>query len=178
MNNPGPGDERLMKLFLRNEAVLRAYARTMLPDLNSVDDVLQEAYLTMYDKFDQLRNEEGFLPWGKVIVRFKCLSQASKLRRVRPVLSDEALQAVAEVAEETDMDDMNDLREALESCLKELPRGKQELVLAPYSGDGQVKRMAVQTGKSPSALYMMLIRLREKLGKCVKSKVQTAGGLS
>ena len=82
--NRNPGDERLMKLFLRNESVLRAYARTLLPDLDSVDDALQEAYLTMYDRFDQLRDEEGFLPWGKVIVRFKCLALAAKLRRATP----------------------------------------------------------------------------------------------
>ena len=93
-DDPGaasPGDKRLMRLFLRNEGVLRAYARTMLPDLESVDDALQDAYLTMYEKFDQLRDDAGFLPWGKVIVRFKCLSLATKLRRTRPVLSDEGL---------------------------------------------------------------------------------------
>lgn len=165
-----------MKLFLRNESVLRAYARTMLPDLDSVDDALQDAYLTMYEKFGQLRDDDGFLPWGKVIVRFKCLSLATKLRRARPVLGDEILKSIADVADETDANDLAELRQAFDGCFANFPSGQRELLLAPYAGDGRVKQLAEEAGKSASALYMMLVRLREKLGKCVRLRLQEAGG--
>lgn len=160
-----------MRLFLRHESVFRAYARTLLPDLDSVDDALQDAYLTMYEKMDQLHDENGFLPWGKVIVRFKCLSLATKLRRSRPVLSDDVLQSIADVAEETRLAEIADVRAAFDSCFKELPAGRQELLLAPYAGTGRVKQLAEQVGKSPGALYMMLVRLREKLGECVRTRL-------
>lgn len=169
-----PGDERLMKLFLRNESVLRAYARTMLPDMDSVDDVLQDAYLTMYEKFAQLRDDNGFLPWGKVIVRFKCLSLATKLRKTRPILGDEVLRSLAEVAEDTRPDELVDLRSAFDQCFSEFESVQRELLLAPYSGAGRVKQLAEEAGRSASSVYMMLVRLREKLGKCVRVRLQEA----
>lgn len=169
-----PGDERLMKLFLRNESVFRAYARTMLPDLNSVDDAIQEAYLTMFEKFDQLRDDAGFLPWGKVILRYKCLTLATKMRRIRPVLGDEILKSIADLADETSADELAELRQAFDVCFAKFPRGQRELLLAPYSGAGRVKELADKAGKSANALYMLLVRLREKLGTCIRR--QGVGG--
>ncbi|WP_044302724.1 sigma factor, partial [Rhodopirellula sallentina] len=63
-----------MRLFVQHELALRAYARSILPTWNAVDDAIQEASVTMWQKFSQLDTEDGFLPWAKVIVRFKCLS--------------------------------------------------------------------------------------------------------
>ena len=61
-----------MRLLLRHENALRAFARSLLPDWDAVDDVLQDASVIMWQKLSQLDDEEGFLPWGRVIVRFHC----------------------------------------------------------------------------------------------------------
>ena len=66
-------ETEFMRLFVQHEAVLRGYARSLLPDWNSVDDALQEASVTMWQKLGQLDSEQGFLPWAKVILRYKCL---------------------------------------------------------------------------------------------------------
>ena len=63
-----------MRLFVRHEPALRAYARSILHDWEAVDDALQEASVTMWEKLAQLGDESGFLPWAKVILRFKCLA--------------------------------------------------------------------------------------------------------
>jgi RNA polymerase sigma-70 factor (ECF subfamily) len=60
-----------------------------------VDEVIQEAPVTVCQRFDQLRDEPGFLPWAKVIVRFKCLSAIGKLGRDRHVFCDGVLDAGA-----------------------------------------------------------------------------------
>lgn len=73
-----------MRLFARHELARRNYARLILPDWAAVDDVLQDASVTMWEKRTQLRNESGFLPWGKVIVRHECLNAIAKLCRDRP----------------------------------------------------------------------------------------------
>ena len=111
-----------------------------------------------------------------MIVRFKCLSLAAKLRRTRPVLSDEVLRSLADVAEESDANELVELRQAFDGCLAEFSSGHRELLLAPYTGGGRVKQLAEEAGKSASAVYMMLVRLREKLGNCVRIRLQAAGG--
>lgn len=109
-----------MRLFLTHESVLRAYARSILPDWNSVDDALQEASVTMLEKLVQLRDEAGFLPWAKVTIRYKCLSAVTELRRERPLLSQEVLELLASEAEPTTLQQTADLRRCLDSCLTEL----------------------------------------------------------
>jgi len=72
-----------VRLFARHELALRNYARLILPDWSGVDDVLQDASITMWESRQRLRDESGFLPWGKVIVRHKCFNAIAKMRRDR-----------------------------------------------------------------------------------------------
>ncbi len=161
-----------VRLLMRNEPALRAYSRSLLPDWHLVDEVIQEASMTLWDKFDQLRDEESFLPWAKVVVRFKCLSVLDRLRRDRHVFSDGVLELLAEEAEAFDAEERERSMRALRSCLEGFSPPHQELLLAPYSGEARVTALAEQSGKSANALYKLLGRLREKLADCIESRLQ------
>lgn len=164
-----------MRLFVKHEPALRAFARSILPTWDAVDDALQEASVVMWEKLDQLRNEDGFLPWAKVILRFKCLSAATASRKNRPLLSHEVLELLADEAEAAPETQLVAVRRALETCLKQFSEAHQDLLLAPYSGDGQVTQLAEDCGKSVNALYKVLGRLREKLGTCIRRQLQPEG---
>ena len=81
--NPEPqssvSEADFVRLFARHELALRNYARLILPDWSAVDDVLQDASITMWESRQQLRDDSGFLPWGKVIVRHKCFNAIAKI---------------------------------------------------------------------------------------------------
>lgn len=85
-----------LALLVKFEPALRAYARGLVPDWDLVDEALQEASVTMWQKRSQLESADGFVPWARVILRFKCLRQLEKLRSRRPLLSDDVLEKVAE----------------------------------------------------------------------------------
>ena len=177
MTDPNQSSNRLsegefMRLFVKHEPALRAFARSILPDWNSVDDALQEASVTMWEKLGQLRDESGFLPWAKVILRFKCLSAIGAVRRDRHVLSDEVLNLIADEAEAMDAEEFAAIRGALTACLTQFSEPHQELLLAPYAGDGRVKQLAEQGRKSVNALYKLLGRLREKLANCIRGQLE------
>lgn len=161
-----------MRLLMQHEPALRAFSRSLLPDWHLVDEVIQEASVTLWQKFDQLRDEEGFLPWAKVVVRFKCLSEIGKLRRDRHVFSEGVLEMLADEAEAFDVEEREQSMRALRSCLDRFTQPHQELLLAPYSGEGRVTMLAEQAGKSANALYKLLGRLREKLTDCIHSNLQ------
>ena len=133
---------------------------------------MQEASVILWEKFDQLRDEAGFLPWAKVVVRFKCLSVIDRLRRDRHVFSDGVLELLAEEAEAFDVEERERSMRALRSCLEGFSPPHQELLLAPYSGEGRVTMLAEQAGKSANALYKLLGRLREKLAACIETRLQ------
>lgn len=164
-----------MRLLMLNEPALRAFARTMLPDWSLVDEAIQEASVTLWQKFGQLDCEAGFLPWAKVIVRFKCLSLIGTLRRDRLVFSDRVLELLADEAESLDANHQAAAMKALRRCLDKFSDPHQQLLLAPFATDGGVKTMAAQAGKSPNALYKLLGRLRCKLATCVATNLVDDG---
>ena len=166
-------EPEFMRLFARHELELRNYARLILPDWSCVDDALQDASVTMWENRAKLRDESGFLPWAKVIVRNRCFNAIAKLRRDRLVLDDKVLDLIAnEEGADSSTCQLNTLHEALEGCLRKLTLERRNLVLAPYRGAGAVKELAEAARRSPNSLYKLIGRLREKLYVCVENKLK------
>lgn len=158
---------------MQHEPALRAFARSLLPTWEAVDEAIQEASITLWQKFDQLQDAKGFLPWAKVVVRFKCLSAITVMRRERHVFSEGVLEMLADEAEAIEVDEQEAARRALRSCLEGFSKPHKELLLAPYAGDGRVKTLAEASGKSANALYKLLGRLREKLSQCIERQLNS-----
>ena len=164
---------QLLQLFALHDRALRAYARVNLSSLDEVDDVMQEASLVIWEKHEQLRREDEFLPWAKVIVRNISFRHRRKRVRDRHVFSDALVQQLLE--EEEAMDHVDGSREyrALMHCLDQLPPERRELVLAPYRGAGAVREMGERSAKSANSLYKLLQRLRTRLLDCVENQLGT-----
>jgi RNA polymerase sigma-70 factor, ECF subfamily len=160
-----------MRLLLRHENALRAFARSLLPSWDAVDDVIQDASIVMWQKLGKLDDEHGFLPWGKVIVRFHCLRYHEKRKTKRAVFSSELIALLADDAEQISEAEHLERRQALEQCMSTLSAPQRELVLAPYLHHGRITELAELGGTSANALYKKLGRLRERLRSCVRQRL-------
>lgn len=172
-------EPEFMRLFIAHERELRAFARTLVPTWQAVDDVLQESSVVMWKKLDQLEEDSGFLPWAKVIVRFEALRARRRVARDRLVLSEETLSLLADEALEESADILEHERIALTTCLQKLSDEQRRLVLMPYLESGGLIKVAERTKRSVNSLYKLLGRLREKLRICVEHELEHAkqGGL-
>lgn len=168
-----PSEPDFLRLFVKHEGALRAFARVLLPSWESVDEVMQESSVVMWRKLSQLDSADGFLPWAKVIVRFEALRLRRDHARDRHVFGDDVVELLANEAVEVDEDVWTWERAALRECLAQMAHHHRELVLAPYAGDGRVTRLAEESGRTINSIYKLLGRLREKLMQCVQTK--TAG---
>ena len=168
-----------MRLFVAHEPVLRAFARTMLPNWEAVDDVLQESSVVMWKKLDQLQDEAGFFPWAKVIVRFETLRARRRVARDRLVLSEEAITKLADQEMKVSHDLLEREREALKRRLAKLSDDHRRLAMMPYLEAGGLTQLAKRTKRSANSLYKLLGRLREKLRICVEQEMKftTEGGI-
>ena len=163
-----------MRLLLQHENALRAFARSLLPGWDAVDDVIQDASVIMWQKLGQLDDEEGFLPWGKVIVRFHCYRYLEQKKSKGAVFSNELVAILADEAEGIDEAEHSQRRQALEMCLGKLSQAQRELVFAPYVHHGRIIELAESGGTSANALYKKLGRLRDHLRHCVKERLAHA----
>jgi RNA polymerase sigma-70 factor (ECF subfamily) len=173
-NTPALTEGDYMRLLLRHENALRAFARSLLPSWNAVDDVIQDASVVMWQKLGQLEDETGFLPWGKVIVRFHCLRYHEKQKTKQAVFSSELIALLADDAEQISETEHVERRQALEQCLAMLSAAQRELVLAPYLHHGRITELAEQANTSVNSLYKKLGRLRERLRSCVRQRLALA----
>ncbi len=176
-DHPQEKGSQLLQLFARHGRELRAYARVILPSVDPIDDVMQEASLIIWEKQEQLRCEDEFLPWAKVIVRNVSFRHRRKLVRDRHVFDDELVDRILaeEQAELAENDRSSAEYGALMNCLNKLSDDRKQLILAPYRSAGAVKEIARQSNRSPNSLYKLLQRLRSKLMQCIETELKTEG---
>ena len=160
-----------LTLLVKHEPALRAYARSLVPDWDLVDEALQEASITLWQKREQLRGTDGFVPWAITVLRFKCLRQLEKLRARRPLLSDEMLETLAERGARRSVEESTSRAQALQACLSQFSAEHRELLLAPHSSTHTVVDVAARRNKSPNSLYKLLARLRQQLSECINLRL-------
>ena len=171
---PSP-DLQFDELFADHESAFRAYARSLLPSWDAVDEVLQSASLIMWRKLEQVDLPEGFLPWGKVVVRFEAQKYCRTKARDVHVFDPDLVEILANHQDESDEPDLVREQALLEECLQQVSDSNRQLVLAPYQGHGLLTRLAEASGRSRNSLYKQIRRIRARLEQCVAEKL---GGLS
>jgi RNA polymerase sigma-70 factor (ECF subfamily) len=58
--------------------------------------------------------------------------------------------------------------DAVDVCIKKLPRERRELALAAYAPGSSMKDLAAQLGRTEGSLYQLLARIRQELLRCVE----------
>lgn len=161
-------------LFESHELAFRVYAKVMLPSWDAVDEVMQSASLVMWNKMEDLDSASGFLPWGKVVVRFTALKYLRNQSRDKLVFDPELIEFLAEEPEEDLAEELEGRRVALSQCLEALGKECRELVLSPYQGHGYLTELAAASGRTRNSLYKQIRRIRAKLEQCVHQQVEVS----
>jgi RNA polymerase sigma-70 factor (ECF subfamily) len=163
-----------LRLFLQNERRLFAYLLTLLGNHADADDVLQEASLVMWDKFDESHPPDDFAAWGCRIAYFKILDFRKKRGRCRVQFSQEMLDRLAETAvEQAGALQLDDRREALAGCVGKLAPHDRELLNRRFADGASVQAIAVEKGRSGDTVYKSLARIRRTLFDCVTRRLAT-----
>ena len=168
--------KRFLRLFLQNGRRLYAYILTLLPHRADADDVLQEASLVMWDKFDAEHPPADFVAWGCRIAYFKVLDFCKKRQRCRVRFSQPVLERLAETAvEQAATLQLDERREALNDCLAKLKPRDRELLAQRFADDVTVESLAAQLGRSADTVYKALAKIRQALYDCVTRALATGG---
>ncbi|HZY85458.1 MAG TPA: sigma-70 family RNA polymerase sigma factor [Gemmataceae bacterium] len=161
-----------LRLFLQNERRLYAYVLALLPNRADADDVLQEASLVMWDKFDARRPPADFAAWGCRIAYFKVLDFCKKRQRSRVRFSQAMLDRIAETAaEQAATLQLDERREALADCVEKLSPRERDLLARRFTEGASVESIAAGAGRSADAVYKALAKIRQALFECVTRRL-------
>ena len=171
-NDAESSEENFVQLFAAHERHLRAFVRSMGLDWNAVDDVMQTVSLVMWRKWNTFDPDTDFMRWARVIARFEVLKFRRTMARDRHVFTDDLMKLLADASEEqSEGSRFESYRSALEECLGSLPPASRELISAAYRGDRTIGEVANDIGKSATALYKTLDRIRQNLQICIERRM-------
>lgn len=161
--------KQFLRLFLQNERRLYAYVLTLLPNRADADDMLQEASLVMWDKFDPHDPPIDFAAWACRIAYFKILDLYKRSKRSRIWFSQAMLERVAETAiEQAGALQLDARRDALATCVDKLTQRDRELLSRRFADGATTRTTSEQVGRSVEAVYKALAKLRQTLFDCVQ----------
>jgi RNA polymerase sigma-70 factor (ECF subfamily) len=161
-------------LFLQNERRLYAYILTLLPNRADADDVLQEASIVMWDKFDDEHPPTDFAAWGCRIAYYKVLDFCKKQQRSRVLFSQAMLERLAETAvEQAAALQLDERRDALTGCIEKLRARDRDLLDHRFAEGATIQTAAAHDGRSVDAVYKALAKIRQTLFDCVTRTLAT-----
>ena len=153
--------------LVRHQRRIYLFIGTMLSDPADIEDVYQQACLTMWRKRDQLGEVRNFFAFACGFARHEALHLIRAKSRSGGLLSE---RLVATIAAEAEREPQNDAYlDALGHCLAKLPSAQRDLLKRRCSGLESVKQMAAKMAISPASLTMRLQRLRLALVKCIEA---------
>ena len=162
--------EEFVALFVRHEAAVHSFVLTLLPDLSAAEDVMQQASLTMWRRFDQYESGTSFRNWAFQIAKFTAMNHLTKMRRDRHVFSERLLDLLAEQTLQQ-ADQLDAQRRALAFCIESLGPDDRVVLAGCYQESSTIKTFAETMGQTANAIYKRLNRIRSRLLRCIERRL-------
>lgn len=152
---------------------LFGYLVTLLGNVHDARDVLQETNLVMWRRMDTFTPGTDFGAWSRKCAYFQAMAFFRDRKRGPSLLEEEVLEMIAAEQEEEDpaMGE-SEQKVALRDCLARLDDEQRMLMKKRYQDQVQVQKLAIDHGKSESAMKMTLLRIRELLHLCITRKLK------
>jgi RNA polymerase sigma-70 factor (ECF subfamily) len=162
--------------MVRHQRQLQGFILPLVGCLSAAQDVVQEAAIAVWERFDQYDPARPFLPWAMGIARNKAMMYLRRQRRYI-FLSDELVQRLAEEA--ANQESLAEQRhQALQSCLAKLTDDDRGLVRARYGGDARsLQELADTSRRDLKSLYRRLALVRRQLRDCVNHVLATGDAI-
>lgn len=169
---PEDGRREVMRLALEHRSRLWGFLMGLAKDPHRAEDLFQNTYLIICEKWRQFQHGTNFLAWARQIARFEYLASVDPERRPYVTAEMEVLEEALQAAERS-APAPSARREALRQCLQGLPEARGRRALELRYGEGLPgEAVAQRMGVSLNALYTLLSRVRKTLEECVDRRVR------
>lgn len=174
MDTETPMDDngsQFVRLVAQQERSLRGFVRSLMPNSDHVDDIVQEVFVVAWKKFDHLQDHQDFSKWICAIAKFEVLNFRRRMARDRMVLNEDLIKLIAD--EGADQSEVRQAQlKALSKCVAELPDQKRNLIRQVYLPGIPISEVAAKFNKNENAVYQSLYRIRQGLWNCVSRRLQ------
>jgi len=169
---PAGRDEVVKGAFQHRDALL-SYAFALLRDWVKAEDVVQDSFIVVMNKWAEFRPGSSLFLWVRQIVHFKAL-EAARTRKMSSV-EEELLNRVAATMQrglDEEIAARQRLRrQALQRCMSTLDARSARLLSGFYTESLSCETLAQAQRRSVNAVRLALSRLRKQLQECVRRQL-------
>jgi len=179
MDNHDATSERVnvpefIKLFTSHEARLRSFAFSLVPHWADAEEVLQDANLIMFKKFDQFQMGTSFFSWACKIIHLTAKDFRQRRGRDKLCFGDEFLRLVEQQTVELETD-LADRERLLSHCIEQLKEKHRQMLYLRYQSRLKIEEVASKMGSTATAIYKALERSYKWLSDCVERRMAARG---
>ena len=146
--------------------MLRAAAFRILGDQNEVDDAVQEALITAWNKYSLFRSGAKLSSWVYRITINKCCDRLRKRKR-----EAEKLKNYAAFAESSSSSENSDYSQILLETVADLSEPHRETILIGILGGFSSTTAAAMLGCSVNALHQRIFRAKKVLKEALEKVI-------
>ena len=167
--NDSSREADFLRLLAASYHSLYSLSLAIVGKRNDADDVIQEVCVVLWQKYDEFEPGTNFRKWACSVTFHVAKAYARKEQRRRgrrAGLSDEALTKISQFR--TAGSELFELRrEALRECVGKLSAKDRSLLSECYQAPTSLVDYARRHGRTVSAVYSKLKRIRRALTECV-----------
>jgi RNA polymerase sigma-70 factor, ECF subfamily len=162
--------DQFSELILANQRKLFAFILTLVPNLDTASDILQQTNVVLWRDAERFNEGTNFLSWAFRVAYFQVLDDREKRQRDRLQFNNELIDDLAREAEQ-ESDHYSSRLEAMRLCLKQLPVTQQKLISGRYGEGLTVAAIAKSRGQAAGAVATYLHRIRRALLDCIQRRL-------
>jgi len=168
----------VVKGAFQHRGALLSYAFSLVRDWVKAEDIVQDAFIVVMNKWAEFRPGSSLFLWVRQIVHFKAL-EAARAQKMSAI-EDKLLSQVAAVMErglDEEIAARQRLkRQALQRCMARLGLKSAGLLSGFYTQSLSCESLARLQHRSVNAVRLALSRLRKQLHDCVLRQMPAMEG--
>ena len=163
-----------IKLLTSHQVRLRAFALSLIPHWADAEEVIQEANLVMWKKFEQFTVGTSFFSWACKIIHLTAKDFRKRQGRSKVRFGEQFMELVAEQTVELE-DELREREAVLNNCIGRLKEKHRQMLHLRYQEGFTVERLAETLGSTAKAIYQALSRVHKALFDCVERHLSATG---
>jgi RNA polymerase sigma-70 factor (ECF subfamily) len=162
--------EQFAVLWSAAQPTITAFIRTLMPDFQQAEDLLQRVAVMLVRKFHEYDSQRPFAAWAIGFAKNEVLYYRRQLATDKHLFDDEIVEKIA-VSYEQLVEEIDPIREALGDCVEELQGRSRQVIELRYGRGLNSVQIAAKMRLSSGAVRVLLHRVRSGLRKCIEHRV-------
>ena len=165
--------QRVLSLVLRSEREVFRYVAALVPNVADAEDIVQQAAVALWEKFDAYDSNQPFTPWACRFALNKAKQWIERRERWKTLLANGLAEELA-LRREVLRPELEMRLKHLEGCLNKLPQEQRAIVEGYYFRRDGIEKLAQCSDRTVEATYKALQRIRHALQVCIENVAKGA----